>query len=262
MPDKLPNFEKSPLPEREKQVCARLRLARRAAGLTLSAISRSLEISRETLKNYEYGRALVRFDLGQRISQVLNCNQRWLATGLPPMHPHFTIENPLLLILVDSPGFRAQSFTFIYDRVLADRFDERFELLARSYWRMPGEVSPMSREPDLPGIGFGAVVRPNPGMKPNPCSWSTTISGFRLKVFQTRMRPSSPAEYIVCSSPENAISSTRFEWAVRCVGSGRLPTLAPVRSHNSTSSCDAAAKRWLAGLKRSLCGLASEGSGR
>lgn len=137
-------------------MCTRLREARILAGMTISALSRSLKMSRETLKNYEYGRTAVRFDVGERICAVVNCNQRWLATGQLPMHPHFTISEPLLLAL-DRPRFRFQTFSKVYDAFLANRFEERFELLARSYWKTPAQVSPASREPDLPGIGFEAT---------------------------------------------------------------------------------------------------------
>jgi putative transcriptional regulator len=115
-----------------------------------------LDISRDTLKGFEYGRTCVRFDVGERICKALNCNQRWLATGIKPMHPHFSIDQSILGIL-DSPAFRGFSFSMVFDRLFLGSFERRYEMLKKSFWKynIDNDSRPSDREPSVPSIGAG-----------------------------------------------------------------------------------------------------------
>jgi transcriptional regulator with XRE-family HTH domain len=72
---------REPLPEREKQICARLREMRERLGKTQEKLSAEVGITRQRLASYEEGRAPLRCDLALRICRQFIISEEWLATG-------------------------------------------------------------------------------------------------------------------------------------------------------------------------------------
>ena len=82
---------KNPMPEREQQICSRLRTFREATGLSRAAFAREVGIDPLRLASYEHGRAPLRFGTAKFLCEKFDINQRWLARGILPMHPKFDV---------------------------------------------------------------------------------------------------------------------------------------------------------------------------
>jgi transcriptional regulator with XRE-family HTH domain len=74
-------MRKVPLPEREKQICRRLKIIRKQLGLSEEAAASRVGIARERWHNYERLRTPLRCDLALRICRQLIISEEWLATG-------------------------------------------------------------------------------------------------------------------------------------------------------------------------------------
>lgn len=73
------------LPDREQQICARIRMVRQHFRFKQVEFADMLSISVERLKSHEYARAPIRYDMAVRLCEELDVSQSWLATGDLPM---------------------------------------------------------------------------------------------------------------------------------------------------------------------------------
>jgi len=83
---------KASLPDREKQICRRVRAARDIKKKTQQECAELTGIERSTLANYEAEITPLSYDQAKRICYRLNINQWWLATGESPFVPYFDIS--------------------------------------------------------------------------------------------------------------------------------------------------------------------------
>ncbi len=74
-----------PLPETEKQICARLTRARQATGLTRAGLAKRIGLNQFSLANIERGSAPLKFSVGYQCCAALQLSLAWLATGSPPI---------------------------------------------------------------------------------------------------------------------------------------------------------------------------------
>jgi len=76
---------KSFLPQREIEICQRVREVRLQLKWKQSDFSKELGISRVRLASYEYAKAPIRYDFANRLCSQLNISQSWLAEGGRPL---------------------------------------------------------------------------------------------------------------------------------------------------------------------------------
>jgi DNA-binding transcriptional regulator YiaG len=99
----------SKLPQRELEICARVREVREGEQMSMPVFAKALGITRQRLGSYEYGRAPLRYSLGKRIGELFDINQRWLATGQPPkryyIDPHTILEGGIPSRALFSEGY-------------------------------------------------------------------------------------------------------------------------------------------------------------
>ncbi len=111
---------KTPISTEEKEISARFRLARKAAGLSTAALAGKIGVDGARLRNYDAARHPVPFWIGQKIAMATDHCQRWLAKGKLPRKPAFALEQWLQEMIPDTMTFGAG-----YD-VIAEDIDERF----------------------------------------------------------------------------------------------------------------------------------------
>ena len=75
---------KSFLPQREIEICQRVREVRLANRWQQAQFAAELGINRARLASYEYAKAPIRYELGKKLCLRLNISERWLATGRLP----------------------------------------------------------------------------------------------------------------------------------------------------------------------------------
>jgi transcriptional regulator with XRE-family HTH domain len=73
---------KTPVPERERAICARLREARLETRLSQVAFAKEAGIDSSLLASYEHARVPIRYEFGAKVCNLLELSQRWLATGI------------------------------------------------------------------------------------------------------------------------------------------------------------------------------------
>ncbi len=117
---------KASLPEREKLICRRVRVARELRGKTQQACADLTGIERSTLANYEAEITPVRFDQAKRICYRLNINQVWLATGANPYAPYFDLS-PNLEFLIKPNALFSEAF----DTVLKEPIQKQIDALVQ-----------------------------------------------------------------------------------------------------------------------------------
>jgi hypothetical protein len=69
------------LPEREKQICDRLRLFRETLQIPRERFALSIGVTGARLQSYEMGRAPVRYETFAAVTRQFKLNPFWLATG-------------------------------------------------------------------------------------------------------------------------------------------------------------------------------------
>jgi len=114
------------LPQREIEICQRLRDVRIAVRLQQAEFAKKLGISRVKLASHEYAKAPIRYELGKQFCYRFNVNQRWFATGKLPKSPYFDIS-PNLEFQITPRAL----FSGAFDKVLADQIENRGAELAR-----------------------------------------------------------------------------------------------------------------------------------
>jgi len=117
---------RSPLPQREAEICTRLREARKLRGLSRVAFAAQLEIDSSKLASYEHSRTPVPFGTAYLCGCRANINLRWLATGKLPLEPQIHISE----FVVESIPVHI-AFSAIYDAVLEDEFERWLKNLAK-----------------------------------------------------------------------------------------------------------------------------------
>jgi transcriptional regulator with XRE-family HTH domain len=111
---------KSFLPQREIELCARVRELRLVRKMEQAELAEILGITRSRLSSYEYAKAPIRYELGKEICYRLGISQRWLATGDGPQSPYFDVSPNL--------EFKIQPktlFSMAFDKVLRPYIEER-----------------------------------------------------------------------------------------------------------------------------------------
>lgn len=90
--------------------------------------AKQLDISRERLASYEYGRATVRFGFGEALCCRFNINQRWLALGVPPTDYAIHLPNDLL-DSIDSKMLFSEAYRTKIDPFFKQRLEAAAKLL-------------------------------------------------------------------------------------------------------------------------------------
>lgn len=111
--------KRRPPPERERQVCRRLREARERLRLSQAEFAEQVGINRPRLASYEEERAPLRFDLGLRICRQFILSEKWLATGKGDTRllMDLTADHSTNKIPPDT------SFGKAFDEVLGERYE-------------------------------------------------------------------------------------------------------------------------------------------
>jgi hypothetical protein len=108
------------IPEREREICHRLRLWRECFGFTRVNQAKSLGVKVEWLSSYEYARAPLRYEAARRIIGCLAMNPVWLATGKGSMRPKEHVSLPTTEELEVSPR---GLFSNVYDKRLKEKLE-------------------------------------------------------------------------------------------------------------------------------------------
>jgi transcriptional regulator with XRE-family HTH domain len=82
---------KNPVPERERQICQRLRLVRKEKRLSQVAFADMLGIDSSLLASYEHARVPIRYEFADRLCCIFRVCQRWLAGGVEPRRVYVPI---------------------------------------------------------------------------------------------------------------------------------------------------------------------------
>jgi transcriptional regulator with XRE-family HTH domain len=115
---------KSFLPDREIEICQRVRQVRLGLKWKQPDFSKEIGITRERLASYEYAKAPIRFGLADSLCRKFSINQRWLAFGRSPKEPYFRIPPALMDELNKN-----LLFSDVYDRSLSALVEEKFKLI-------------------------------------------------------------------------------------------------------------------------------------
>jgi transcriptional regulator with XRE-family HTH domain len=99
----------TPIPQREKEICERLKQARLSMNLTRIAFARMLGIDSSRLASYEHARVPVKFNLALGCSIVAGVSLAWLATGAEPREAIRIQDGKLREIIGDNELF-SQAF--------------------------------------------------------------------------------------------------------------------------------------------------------
>lgn len=83
---------KNPMPEREQQICSRLRVFRESTKLTRAAFAREIGVDPLRLASYELGRAPVRFDLAWRVKEKFHLSLVWLFKEVGNMRGNYAVS--------------------------------------------------------------------------------------------------------------------------------------------------------------------------
>jgi hypothetical protein len=84
------------MPANETAINQRLRLAREFTGLSRVAVAKTLGIPPLKLFDVERAKTLLRFELADAFCRLWDFNQRWLATGDPPMRSFVELPPKIL----------------------------------------------------------------------------------------------------------------------------------------------------------------------
>lgn len=117
---------KNPMPQREREICARLRAFRELKKIPRSTFAKEIGLDQFRLASYELGRAPLRYGLAHLLCSKFNINQRWLATGEGWHGNYYPIDH-------DPSRNKNGLFSEVYDAFLAARikeFDRGMEALA------------------------------------------------------------------------------------------------------------------------------------
>lgn len=113
---------RNPLPDREVEICRRLRTYRQKTHLSQVAFANAAGIDSRLLGSYEHGRSQLNYQAAHKIMTAFAIHPRWLATGTPPVHTREPIPSYELLAI----GPR-RLLSEVFDNLLAKRpsFDQQ-----------------------------------------------------------------------------------------------------------------------------------------
>lgn len=111
-----------PLPQREQEICERLKSFRLARGLSRAIVAREMVTSQFTLANFERMHSPLRFALGYNLCYAYNISLRWLATGVGPELGFTPMKRQILDRAVSCP-----LFSEAYDLHLAATVDKELQ---------------------------------------------------------------------------------------------------------------------------------------
>jgi transcriptional regulator with XRE-family HTH domain len=103
------------LPDREQQICARLRRVRQDHRFKQAEFADILGVPVFRLKSYEYARAPIKYGLAKQLTETMGVDPDWLATGTGEVYSRVTITKAI--------DFWIPSrllFSTVYDRLLKD----------------------------------------------------------------------------------------------------------------------------------------------
>jgi transcriptional regulator with XRE-family HTH domain len=119
------------LPEREVEICNRLREFRESLKWSMPDFARELGITRDRLASYEYGRAPLRFDIAARVCTRFHANPAFLANNWLPQRMALSTS------LINQPDVPPQMlFSEAYDRFLkrcVEPEHDQFESMLKSH---------------------------------------------------------------------------------------------------------------------------------
>lgn len=145
---------RSPLPQREAEICSRLRQAREESGLSRVVLAQKTRIDSSKLTSYEYARTPVPYAVVKQLGEILDVNQRWLATGVLPKKSYIVVSEALEAALPPKA-----LFSFAYDNLLADELDEIHRDAAKRQGVEEKNVDPMVLDAYQPLGDHEAVYR-------------------------------------------------------------------------------------------------------
>jgi transcriptional regulator with XRE-family HTH domain len=119
------------LPDREMQICQRVRLVREMLGFSQAEFARQIGIQRQRLASYEEGRAPVRFDLALRVCHNFIISEKWLADGEGKMRSVMDLMSDAIILKIPAD----LSFGAAYDKFLGKRYEEISRGLDKD-WRL------------------------------------------------------------------------------------------------------------------------------
>ncbi len=174
---------KPKLPNREAQICRRLRSAREKLGFTQLECAKRVGVERSTLNNYECAVSPVRCEVALRFCRQLIVSEEWLATGKTDAMRQAAVKSgikasgdwrPLEAIffrqcmdlLAEPITLRlphGELFSIAYDRFLAGRYAE----LAQRFFYAPRIVFNESDQAPLGVSLIGAFIERHLAMLAN-----------------------------------------------------------------------------------------------
>ena len=110
--------------ERETAIAGRFREAREDRELSQASLGHTLGLTRDQVANIESGRAVLRYDIGEKFCAFLGVSQRWLATGAEPDFPFVRLYEDLQIRVGYVPEV---AFSSVYDLSLAGHCNAFFE---------------------------------------------------------------------------------------------------------------------------------------
>lgn len=134
------------LPDREQQICARLRQVRQDHRFKQAEFADILGVPVFRLKSYEYARAPVKYGLAKRLTETMGVDPDWLATGTGEKYSRVTIAREIDFWIPPR-----MLFSFVYDRLLSDILQSE-----RSISSAIGNRRRKARSDDEPPFASGA----------------------------------------------------------------------------------------------------------
>jgi DNA-binding transcriptional regulator YiaG len=133
---------KNPLPERELQVCRRVRSIRATLKRSRVDFGREINLDSSTLSNLEHGRIRLRFYIAKRLGEQWGVSLRWLAEKKGPMWGY----QPLHEFMSNDQ----RPFTEVYDQVVKPELEQRLHLKSEfSDWHVYlSHVLPIGAPPE------------------------------------------------------------------------------------------------------------------
>lgn len=128
---------KTPMPEVERQICARVRLFREKAKYPQASVARELGLTPTTLAMYESAKAPIRYELASKIVNRYSINQRWLATGILPETPAAEIPDDIEMQIPPR-----MLFSDAYARFIGAQIEWRLQIAANVLGCEPSKIDP------------------------------------------------------------------------------------------------------------------------
>jgi DNA-binding transcriptional regulator YiaG len=158
---------KNPVPQREKEICQRLREIRLALKFSQVVFAEFLAINSPKLASYELGRVPIRFDVAITAAEIGKVSLWWLAEGIEPKFWPALLPPELIGQIQNNPVF-----SVCYDTILKPFCDdERLKIASMTGGRLDESAidhfkkffggGVMNHEVDeLSGAAFSSILDP------------------------------------------------------------------------------------------------------